>query len=63
MIVFVLVMVQHPDIFKKAQEELTHAIGDSRLPGFGDRPSLPYLECIIREVYRYDCIIDQRLLC
>ena len=45
-------MVQHPDVLKKAQDEMFKVIGDARLPDFDDRASLPYLECIIREVYR-----------
>ncbi|KAH9917067.1 cytochrome P450 monooxygenase [Fomitopsis serialis] len=53
MIVFILVAVQHPDVFRKAREEVDRVVGDARLPDFGDRASLPYLECIIREVYRW----------
>ncbi|KAH9917066.1 cytochrome P450 [Fomitopsis serialis] len=53
MLVFILVMVQYPEVLKKAQLELTCVVGDSRLPDFRDRASLPYLECIIREVYRW----------
>ncbi|KAH9917087.1 cytochrome P450 [Fomitopsis serialis] len=53
MIVFVLVMVQYPDVFRKAQDELLRVVGDTRLPDYEDRASLPYLECIIKEVYRW----------
>ncbi|TFY53355.1 hypothetical protein EVJ58_g9500 [Rhodofomes roseus] len=52
LIVFVLVMVQYPDVFRKAQEEMIRVVGDSRLPEFDDRASLPYLECVLMEVYR-----------
>ncbi|TFY53932.1 hypothetical protein EVJ58_g9163 [Rhodofomes roseus] len=38
----------------KAQRELDSAIGDeSRLPNFSDRPALPYLEAVLKEVYRW----------
>ena len=46
-------MMMHPDILKKAQEEIDLVVGNHRLPDFEDRPSLPYLECIVREVFRY----------
>ena len=49
---FFLAMVLHPEAFKRAQEELDTIIGRSRLPDFDDRESLPYLECLLREVYR-----------
>ncbi|KAH9834664.1 cytochrome P450 monooxygenase [Rhodofomes roseus] len=53
LIVFVLVMVQYPDVFRKAQEEMIRVVGDSRLPDFDGRASLPYLECVLMEVYRW----------
>ncbi|KAH9834535.1 cytochrome P450 [Rhodofomes roseus] len=51
--VFILAMVQPPDIFQKAQEEVIQVVGETRLPEFNDRTSLPYLENIITEVYRW----------
>ncbi|KZT67723.1 cytochrome P450 [Daedalea quercina L-15889] len=50
---FVLSMVLHPDACKKAQEEIDHVVGDSRLPDFGDRSSLPYVEAVLKEVLRW----------
>ncbi|KAH9916791.1 cytochrome P450 [Fomitopsis serialis] len=50
---FVLAMVLHPDACKKAQEEIDRVIGDARLPDFGDRASLPYVEALFKEVYRW----------
>ncbi|KAH9951190.1 cytochrome P450 monooxygenase [Amylocystis lapponica] len=38
---------------QKAQEEIDRVIGRERLPDFDDRSSLPYLECLIKEVYRW----------
>ena len=52
--VFVLVMAQRPDILKRVQDEIALVVGQSRLPDFEDRASLPYLECVIREAYRYE---------
>ncbi|KAK7688877.1 hypothetical protein QCA50_007568 [Cerrena zonata] len=50
---FLLAMTMFPRVFRKAQAEIDRVIGSDRLPGFNDRDSLPYLECIIREVYRW----------
>ncbi|KAF7357518.1 O-methylsterigmatocystin oxidoreductase [Mycena sanguinolenta] len=50
---FCLAMVLHPEIQKKAQTEIDTAIGTDRLPEFKDRPSLPYVEALYREVMRW----------
>jgi cytochrome P450 len=45
-------MVLHPEIQKKAQDELDATIGPGKLPEFSDRPFLPYIEHIVQETYR-----------
>lgn len=45
-------MTIHPEIVKKAQAELDLVVGDSRLPELSDRDSLPYIDCIVKEVLR-----------
>ncbi|KAF8973003.1 cytochrome P450 [Flammula alnicola] len=45
-------MAIHPEVQKKAQEEIDRVVGSERLPDFEDRPSLPYVEAIYREVMR-----------
>ncbi|EPT01291.1 hypothetical protein FOMPIDRAFT_1120739 [Fomitopsis schrenkii] len=52
---FILAMVLYQDVFAKAQEEMDSVIGSERLPTIDDRDSLPYLECILKEVYRWHC--------
>ncbi|GBE82456.1 Multifunctional cytochrome P450 monooxygenase af510 [Sparassis crispa] len=52
--VFFLTMVLHPEVYKKVQEEMDRVVGHSRLPDFDDRDSLPYLECVLKEVYRWN---------
>ncbi|KAG8738891.1 hypothetical protein FRC10_006408 [Ceratobasidium sp. 414] len=42
-IVFVLAMVLHPDVQKRAQAEIDALLGDGRLPEMSDRESLPYV--------------------
>lgn len=46
-------MVLHPDIQEKARSQLDSVIGRDRLPNFSDRASLPYIEYIVQEIYRY----------
>ncbi|KAF7374540.1 O-methylsterigmatocystin oxidoreductase [Mycena sanguinolenta] len=50
---FFLAMALHPSIQKKAQTEIDTVIGTHRLPEFEDRPSLPYVEALYREVMRW----------
>ncbi|KAK7397587.1 hypothetical protein QQX98_013046 [Neonectria punicea] len=51
-VIFILNMVLHPEIQKKARDQLDSVIGPDRLPEFSDRGSLPYIEHIVQEVYR-----------
>ncbi|KAJ3505438.1 hypothetical protein NLJ89_g7417 [Agrocybe chaxingu] len=51
---FFYLMVANPEVQKRAQEEIDSMIGpDRRLPDFGDRPALPYVEAVYRELLRY----------
>ncbi|KAF7357540.1 O-methylsterigmatocystin oxidoreductase [Mycena sanguinolenta] len=50
---FCLAMALYPEIQKKAQTEIDTVIGTDRLPEFEDRPSLPYVEALYREVMRW----------
>jgi len=49
---FLLEMTLHPGAQAKGQEEIDRVVGRDRLPTFEDRPSLPYVEAIYREVMR-----------
>ncbi|KAF7374554.1 O-methylsterigmatocystin oxidoreductase [Mycena sanguinolenta] len=46
-------MALYPDIQKNAQTEIDTVIGIERLPEFEDRPSLPFVEALYREVVRW----------
>ncbi|KAF7374563.1 O-methylsterigmatocystin oxidoreductase [Mycena sanguinolenta] len=50
---FFLAMALYPDIQNKAQTEIDTVIGTDRLPEFEDRPSLPFVEALYREVMRW----------
>ena len=47
-------MTLNPEIQAKAQAEIDEVIGNDQLPSLSDRASLPYIDCILKEVLRYD---------
>ncbi|KIJ68098.1 hypothetical protein HYDPIDRAFT_25543 [Hydnomerulius pinastri MD-312] len=51
--IFVLAMVLFPEAQRKAQKEIDAVVGHNRLPNFDDRPSLPYVEAVMRESLRW----------
>ena len=50
---FFLAMALYPEVQKKAQQELDAVVGSERLPDFSDRPSLPYVNAIVKELLRW----------
>lgn len=54
LLTLILTMTLHPEILQKVQQEIDAVVGFERLPEFHDRKQLPYLECVLLEVYRYD---------
>jgi len=52
--VFFLAMTLHPDIQRRAQAELDSVTGGTRLPSYEDRPNLPYINAIVKEVMRWN---------
>ncbi len=46
-------MVLFPEVFVKAQDEMDDVVGRVRLPDLNDREALPYLDAVIKEVYRF----------
>ncbi|CAE7053445.1 unnamed protein product [Rhizoctonia solani] len=53
LMMFFLTMVLHPEVQKKAQNELDSVIGNGRLPTFEDRAELGYIERIVQEMLRW----------
>ncbi|CAI7676626.1 unnamed protein product [Penicillium discolor] len=49
---FFLAMAKFPDVQRRAQAELDLVVG-SRLPILNDRPNLPYVDALIKEVMRW----------
>lgn len=58
---FFLAMTLFPEVQKKAQDELDHVIGGSRLPTSADRKSLPYIEAIMKETHRWHPVAPMAL--
>ncbi|KAF4617261.1 hypothetical protein D9613_005667 [Agrocybe pediades] len=51
---FFLAMIIHPEVQNKAKKELDAVIAkEGRLPTLDDKPSLPYIDCIIQELFRW----------
>ncbi|KAI9571602.1 cytochrome P450 [Boletus coccyginus] len=50
---FCLMMVMNPEAQKNAQAQIDAVVGNTRLPTIDDRPSLPYVDAILREILRY----------
>ncbi|CAK5283294.1 unnamed protein product [Mycena citricolor] len=50
---FFLAMALHPDIQRNAQQEIDRVIGRDRLPTVKDRPELPHVDALSREVLRW----------
>lgn len=46
-------MVLHPEILKRAQDEVDAVVGRLRLPNLNDRQNLPYIDAIVKEVLRW----------
>ncbi|KAK0201063.1 cytochrome P450 [Desarmillaria ectypa] len=51
---FILAMVLYSEVFVKAQHEVDDVVGRVRLPDLNDREALPYLDAVIKEVYRWN---------
>ncbi|KAH7909186.1 cytochrome P450 [Hygrophoropsis aurantiaca] len=56
LLTFMLAMVLYPRVQERACAEIDAVVGSSRLPNFDDRPSLPYVEAVLREVIRWHSI-------
>ncbi|TFK24849.1 cytochrome P450, partial [Coprinopsis marcescibilis] len=54
---FYLAMAMYPEVQKKAQKELDTYLKGERLPEFEDKPNLPYIWAIVKEVLRWQPVI------
>ena len=49
-------MALYPEVQKKAQAEIDAVVGPYRLPDFNDRPSLPYINAVVKESLRWNVV-------
>ncbi|KAI9441790.1 cytochrome P450 [Lactarius indigo] len=49
----------YPEVQKRAQAELDSVISKDRLPTYNDKPRLPYIEAVSRELLRWQMVIPQ----
>lgn len=52
--IFYLYMAVYPAVQQKAQDELDTIIGRDRLPHVEDHSRLPYIDALIKELYRFN---------
>lgn len=48
----ILSLLEHPEIVKRAQEEIDSVTGTTRLPDFGDEDAMPYTMACVKEGLR-----------
>ncbi|KIJ65802.1 hypothetical protein HYDPIDRAFT_109823 [Hydnomerulius pinastri MD-312] len=53
---FFIAMVLYPAVQKRAQTEIDNIVGRDRLPTFGDRSSLPYVDALVLEILRWNVV-------
>ncbi|KAF8263545.1 cytochrome P450 [Lactarius quietus] len=51
-----LALIMFPEVQKRAQEEIDSVISRDRLPTYDDKPRLPYIEAISKELLRWHIV-------
>ncbi|KAJ3563358.1 hypothetical protein NP233_g8993 [Leucocoprinus birnbaumii] len=50
---FLIAMIHYPQIMRKAQAQIDAVVGRDRIPTFADRPHLPYIRALVKELLRW----------
>ncbi|XP_021010870.1 cytochrome P450 2D3 [Mus caroli] len=56
-----LLMILHPDVQRRVQEEIDEVIGQVRRPEMADQARMPYTNAVIHEVQRFGDIVPMNL--
>ena len=51
-----LALILYPEVQKRAQAELDSVISRDRLPTYDDKPRLPYIEAMNKELMRWHMV-------
>ncbi|XP_012621879.3 cytochrome P450 2C18-like [Microcebus murinus] len=62
-----LLLLKHPEVTAKVQEEIDHVIGRQRIPCMQDRSHMPYTDAVVHEIQRYidlaPCSVPHAVTC
>ena len=53
MMTFLIACMLHPKAQQRARDEIDASVGRDRLPTFEDRPKLPFVDAMCKEVMRW----------
>ena len=56
-------MTLYPEVQAKGQAQLDAVIDRDRLPEHADRPNLPYVEAITKEIFRWHPVSPFGIVC
>ncbi|XP_004610790.2 cytochrome P450 2D14-like [Sorex araneus] len=56
-----LLMILHPDVQRRVQQEIDEVVGQARPPEMGDQARMPYTMAVIHEVQRFGDIVPMGL--
>ncbi len=54
---FFIAMQLYPEVQSKAQAEIDAVVGPDRMPMISDRPHLPYIDAMVKEVLRWNTVV------
>jgi cytochrome P450 len=50
-------MTLHPDVQRRAQDEIDSVVGKERLPTIEDREAMPFTVAVMKEIFRYAPVV------